>query len=313
VATLTNPKTVGDDAPKTLWERIFTSTPVAMTMVATLLAGLSSSEMTRAQYDRSMAAQLQSKAGDQWSFFQAKRLRGSLQQNDADLLNLDEDRPLLVGDALANAIRVVPGVEANSAAMAALTQGKLPALPSPAFSTALQAAIDAVATQRTESDIAALLKAVPSDDLSTAMQTCKDIAAKDDTILQPILKQVDWIQTAVLANTPAPAAAGQRIPSLKRSVVAAKLALATHRYEAEARLNQTLANVYELQVRTSNLSADRHYLRSQRFFFGMLFAQFSVVMSTFAIAVRLKNTLWALAAGAGLFAVAFALYVYLYV
>ncbi|HEY9153709.1 MAG TPA: DUF4337 family protein, partial [Opitutaceae bacterium] len=89
------PKTAGDDAPKTLWERIFTSTPVAMTMVATLLAGLSTSEMTRAQYDRSLAAELQSKAGDQWSFFQAKKLRGSLQQNEADLLNLDDNRTLL--------------------------------------------------------------------------------------------------------------------------------------------------------------------------------------------------------------------------
>ena len=33
----------------------------------TLLAGLASSEMTRAQYDRSFAAELQSKAGDQWN------------------------------------------------------------------------------------------------------------------------------------------------------------------------------------------------------------------------------------------------------
>jgi hypothetical protein len=49
-----------------------------MTVLATLLAGLSSSEMTQAQYFRSRAAQDQSKAGDQWGFFQAKRLRETI-------------------------------------------------------------------------------------------------------------------------------------------------------------------------------------------------------------------------------------------
>jgi hypothetical protein len=57
-----------------------------MTILSTLLAGLSSSEMTLAQYYRSLAAQNQSKAGDQWGFFQAKRIRGSGLENTADLL-----------------------------------------------------------------------------------------------------------------------------------------------------------------------------------------------------------------------------------
>jgi len=283
-----------------------------MTMVATLLAGLSTSEMTRAQYDRSLAAELQSKAGDQWSFFQAKKLRGSLQQNEADLLNLDDNRTLLTGAALADALHQTPGATLDANASSALTEGKLPQLPFPVFSPALQAAIDAVAAQRAENEIAAQLKGVTAQELAAAVQSCKDVAAQDDAILQPILKQVDAVQSVVLPRASA-ASQDEHAPSLKRSLVAAKLSLATHRYDAEARLNQTLADVYELQVHASNLSSDRHFLRSQRFFFGMLFAQFSVVMSTFAIAVRLKNTLWALAAVAGVFAVAFALYVYLYV
>ena len=65
-----------------------------MAVVATMLAGLASSEMTRAQYARSLAAQQQSKAGDQWSFFQAKRLRGDFQRNTVELLQaLREVRP----------------------------------------------------------------------------------------------------------------------------------------------------------------------------------------------------------------------------
>ena len=60
--------------PKSKWDKIVTSTPVVMTILATLLAGLSSSESNQAQYYRSLSAQNQSKAGDQWSFFQAKKL-----------------------------------------------------------------------------------------------------------------------------------------------------------------------------------------------------------------------------------------------
>ena len=57
------------DVPQTKWCKILIATPIIMTVIATMLAGLSSSEMTKAQYNRSFAAQLQSKAGDQWSFF----------------------------------------------------------------------------------------------------------------------------------------------------------------------------------------------------------------------------------------------------
>src|SRR5436853_1469995 len=74
------------DVPPGIFGKILAATPVVMTVVATMLAGLSSSEMTRAQYDRSLAAQQQSKAGDQWSFFQAKRLRGAMQRSTLDLL-----------------------------------------------------------------------------------------------------------------------------------------------------------------------------------------------------------------------------------
>ena len=45
----------------------------------------------------------------------------------------------------------------------------------------------------------------------------------------------------------------------------------------------------------------------------MLGAQLGVIVSTFAIAARKRNLLWSLAAAAGLLAVAFAIYVYLYV
>ena len=72
--------------PQSTWGKVLAATPVIMTVIATLLAGLASSEMTRAQYDRSLAAQQQNKASDEWDFFQAKRLRGAFQLNTLDLL-----------------------------------------------------------------------------------------------------------------------------------------------------------------------------------------------------------------------------------
>src|SRR3954469_24574519 len=91
----TIPNELKATVPMTQFGKILTATPVIMTVVATMLAGLASSEMTRAQYDRSLAAQQQSKAGDQWNFFQAKRLRSALQHNTLDVLaNTAEVHPL---------------------------------------------------------------------------------------------------------------------------------------------------------------------------------------------------------------------------
>src|SRR5258706_9685316 len=82
----TIPNELKATVPQTQWGRILTATPVIMTIVATMLAGLASSEMTPAQYDRSLAAQQQSKAGDQWSYFQAKRLRAGFQRSTLGVL-----------------------------------------------------------------------------------------------------------------------------------------------------------------------------------------------------------------------------------
>lgn len=77
---------VTDDRPKSKFDTLLTSTPVILTVLSTLLAGLSSSEMTQAQYHRALAAQNQSKAGDQWNFFQAKRIRGTNMDTTADVI-----------------------------------------------------------------------------------------------------------------------------------------------------------------------------------------------------------------------------------
>src|SRR5881394_2714993 len=83
---ITIPEELKSNLPQSRFGKVLSATPVVMAVVATMLAGLASSEMTRAQYDRSLAAQQQSKAGDQWSYFQAKRLRAGLQRSTLDIL-----------------------------------------------------------------------------------------------------------------------------------------------------------------------------------------------------------------------------------
>jgi hypothetical protein len=292
------PEALKADMPQTTWGRILLATPVVMTVVATLLAGLASSEMTRAQYNRSFAAQQQAKAGDQWSFFQAKRLRGTMQLSTLDLLKTTASvRPL-------DEAGLTRFGELDAAVSAALLKGELPPPPPSTLSDVpLKSALDAVERMKPEHEIRSLLASVSAATLDEAVQAARDRAATLDAATTPISRGVDRLEKAVAASGPT---------ELIRDVTAARLRYTAARYELEARLNQAIANLYELQVRTSNMAAERHHRRSERFFLGMLAAQAAVVTATFALATRQRSILWGLAAGVGAVAVAFAVYVYLW-
>jgi hypothetical protein len=284
--------------PATTWGKILIATPVVMTVVATLLAGLASSEMTRAQYNRSLAAQQQAKAGDQWSFFQAKRLRGTVQLSTLDLPKgtvsvrpLDEAGLKRFG-------------ELDAAVSAALLKGDLPPVPGPTASDApLKSALEAVERTKPEHEIRSLLESVDVATVDEAIQAARDRAGAFDAATGPISRSVDRLEKTIAASG---------ATELVRDVTAARLRYTAARYEIEARLNQAVANLYELQVRMSNMAAERHQRRSERFFLGMLAAQAAVITATFALAARQRSILWGLAAGVGVVAVAFAVYVYLW-
>ncbi len=137
--------------------------------------------------------------------------------------------------------------------------------------------------------------------LTKALHEAEEQVAAFDAALQPINKAVEKAERELMS------------PSVARDLTAARLRYAAARYDTEARLNQGVANIYELQVRNSNQSAERHHRRSQRFFYGMLAAQCGVIIGTFAIAARKRNFLWSIAAAAGAAAVGFGVYVYLFV
>ncbi len=300
---LAKPTLPPGEAPTTLGGKILTSTPVIMTVVATLLAGLANSEMTRAQYDRSLAAQLQSKVGDQWSFFQAKKLRGATLKASLELLQATSDAGPLDPAALQRFVDLPP------AAMSVLTTGRFPRttnLPQPTASVA--AGLSAAAENLPEALLINALHAVKLEDLDAGLAELQAFAKTEDVAVSAITAAVDKAETALLV------AAGKRDGARQalRDFTAARFRLDAARYDNEARSNRAIAELTELKVRLTNLSAERHHKRSQRFFFGMLAAQLAVILATLGMAVKHRNLMWSFAAGIGLLAVAFGIYVYLW-
>lgn len=138
-----------------------------MTVIATLLAGLASSEMTRAQYDRSLAAQRQSKAGDQWGFFQSKRLRAVMLRGTIDLMVPAEGAKGLDGAALRRVLgSSSPGAvdsPAGHLAIAALTTGALPrTAPAPKLPDPVSSALSAIDSARPDEEVARRTARTPS-------------------------------------------------------------------------------------------------------------------------------------------------------
>ena len=252
--------------PDNKWGKLLGATPVIMTVIATLLAGLASSEMTKAQYERAYAAQLQSRAGDQWAFFQAKRLRGEMQRNTLDLFS----------------------AQVGGAAIAGEDAPTIP--PAPAVAPEVTAVLQAVRDDVAPEVLVPLLFQLKPEILAAAQAAAKQHAGAYDELTTPLLRAVE-----------------------KTGSATARLRFNATRYDREAVLNADIARLYELQVRKANVKAERHHARSQQFFFGMLAAQMGVIISTLAMAAKQRNLLWSLAAGAGLVAVVFAVYVYLYV
>jgi hypothetical protein len=288
------PQSLKADLPPTAWGKLLASTPVVMAVIATMLAGLASSEMTKAQYDRSLAAQLQSKAGDQWSYFQAKKLRSASARNTLDLLAATTSTHPLTAGALG---------KADAATVAALTENELPATNPPKFEEAVQTALDALGSSAPDEELAADVAKVKDADLVLALKAAQQSALDFDNATKPINKNSDKLDDALMSGD----------PNTFRDFSAARLRYTAARYDAESRLNYTIASIYELQVRRSNASAEKHHTRSQKFFFGMLAAQLAVIIATFAIAARQRNFLWSVAAMAGLAAVSFSVYVFIYV
>ncbi|MCS7046180.1 MAG: DUF4337 domain-containing protein [Gemmataceae bacterium] len=383
--------------PKTLFDKLMGVTPVFLTVLATLLAGLSSSEMTQSQYHRSHAAQQQAKAGDQWSFFQAKRIRGTSLELAADLLPAAGDvapetlvrtlerlriaceRVRKQRDAVRLRLEEEPNADAYvrktvealgaelgkqldhalqlhaeltkalssedaQAAFSLVASRTLPAAsPTPPLDAVLTEALTLLAGRKISEEARERIARIATETVRQALEDREAEAAEFNRVVKPIVRRAEKFgeaatalarsvqglyrtarTTAELDNLPAGLAsavatclaaaqsARTLADELDRDWKAARHEFVAKTYEHESRINQTLAWLYEIQVMHNDYYADRHRSRSRLFFFGMLASQAGVVAASLSLAVRQRSVLWSAATLAGLGALIFSAYVYLY-
>jgi hypothetical protein len=304
------PQTPPPEVPKNTFGKLLTSTPVIMTVVSTLMAGLSQSEMTRGQYDRSTAAQIQAKVGDQWSFYQARRLRSASIRGSEIILTSTSDTSRLKPEVLRQALASIPGEQPPSDVLETLVKGTLPGdWPKTRPSPLIQSALDGIASGKSDRELSPLLARISPDEVAITLEAAQTNSAALDRAMGELSEGLNqWERGLERQLTMSP----ETVRPLWRDFAAARMHLDALRLDAEAKLSRPVADLLELQVRQSNRDAERHRVRSGRFFIGMLASQLAVVMATFALAVQRRNTIWAVAASLGLAAIGFGVYVYLH-
>lgn len=399
-----------------LWDTVLTTTPVVLTVLGTVLAGLSNSEMTLAQYFRTLAAQSQSKVGDQWGFYQAKRIRGTtldavldllpvqsrpgkgkyaglssavfrlLERLDAahhalqdfvaaiqthqaelppeltrrlaggnkELERLDPDRRVQVR-ALIGMCSVTQDFPEMKQAMMLITENRWLEDPDHALSIGkgpVENAVAAMRDNRTEAELLPLVWQITAEEVRTAIEAAESNARNLAASLNKATRLFEQLHSSVAEQLdrtvafheqlehyhdlidgggkqvqPMPVDITRALARLQQCDAAALTAaeavknvfaglektFTSRRYKREAEDNQHIAYLYEVQVRQESRQADRHRERSVHFFFGMLGAQAGVAISSLSLAARQKSVLWGLAGAAGLTALVFSLYVYLFV
>ena len=92
---------------------------------------------------------------------------------------------------------------------------------------------------------------------------------------------------------------------------AARYTFDARRYEDDARANQDAAFLYDVQVLQSIARSDQHLKRSLGFMIAMLVAQVGVTIGSLALMLKYRFPAWAVAALAGLCAIAFGVYILL--
>jgi hypothetical protein len=325
---------------------ILTATPVALTALATAFAGLSSSEMTQAMYHRSLAAQHQSRAGDQWAFFQAKRIRGSGIESSLEVLQaithpepFDSNTSALTTNRILTQLdQTLAGSDSGERAKAAIWAARnrisspkardfrIPTveptrLSDPEARQAYEEVVAAIAKRQPESDTTALVTRLSPESIDEAIRLAENDADRFDEACEPVNERIkqtkDLYQELGAAVRPWRGRSGtaaevvSAFDRLDASFRAAAMDYEARRYRQEAAFNRRAAEAYEVRVRRSGVESDRHRERSKRFFYSMLLAQVGATVSALALARAQRSLLWLLAAVAGVVALGFTGYVYL--
>ena len=283
------------EPPKSIFEKIGAALPIALTAIATAFAGLSSSEMSRAMYWRSAAAQDQSKAADQWSLAAHKRDRSIMMQTAALQLRAGEGFKLKLPGA--DDSPGPPDAIRDAARSWLRGDGPLPAELPEIDDPATRAILEGLRAGKSEADLLHSARDVDRARLDAELDRGVAEIKRIEAEWKPILE--------ILAKRFVSARA-----SRDREAQAEHIEVDGRRYGIEANLNQQLGFLYEVRVKSSVVQSDRHRVRSEYFFYAMLAGQAGATLAALALARKHRSGLWLFAAFVGAVSLAFGGYVY---
>ena len=280
---------MADEEPKSLFQKLGAAMPIALTAIATAFAGLSSSEMSRAMFWRSIAAQDQAKAGSQWGFAGSKRDRSMMAENTATMLRAVAGNP----ETTPIAETPTPGIVERIREWMQSPEAN----PPPVYDTLIPP-LNSILRRDPEKESVKLAGKIADYDLDAAI---------NDGHTEANAVEKAWETEAKTVRE----AAAKEKKELRTALLARQSDVDVRHYRAESTMNFWLGYLYEVRVKTSTFQSERHRIRSENFFYAMLGAQIGATIAALALARRTGNVLWFLAGIAGIVAVAFGAYVYL--
>jgi hypothetical protein len=290
---------MSDELPSTFNEKIGAALPIALTAIATAFAGMSTSEMTRAMYWRSAAAQDQAKANDQWTLAGFKRDRSLIVQTTAVQLRA------MAGYRAGPEISRTPTPDVVRKAGRWLGGGDEP----PVEDANIAAVLIAVRDRRSEEEGVRLARELPFNAIEQAIAAAERSAYEVDTAWDAEVSEAD--RRAREATTAAQSTGDAKAIAASNLAQAARFEADYHRYRAQATMNQWVGCFYEMRVRKAVGESVRHRTRSENFFYAMLAAQVGATLASLGMARKQKSALWLVAGVSGLVAVGFGTWVYL--
>lgn len=278
--------------PPSRWDKVGAALPIALTAMATAFAGMSTSELQRAMFWRSFAAQDQAKATNQWTFAGLKRDRALICQTTAAQLWATAGNP-------ANPFAGKTADGADALAIRWLAGDGPTAIRLPEIADAnLLALLADIPNRVPETELLVRASKIPIARMNDALNEAEIAVKRNDDAWDPTLKRAAKL-AAEASGTGATA------------IRAAHYELENRRYLIESGLNQSIGYLYEARVKVSSAESDKHQRKSRDFFYAMLAAQIGATISALALARQKKSVLWAVAGGTGLVALAIGAYVHL--
>jgi len=290
---------------KSFIQKLGAAIPVAMTAIATVLAGMSTGGLSQSMYWRSTAAQDQAKTNDQWSFAGFKRSRSF----DAEVAAAE----LEALSGYAKAEKSDPTKEPDLIKLVRdwMASTKEKPVPPPIADASIVAVVQAIHHRKPEAEVLAQARDVNRDELEKVLNeaTARSLATETfwDDERKKARAATDKAREALKAATGPARADAVAALTAARGV---QYDIDNRRYRAESTMNQWVGFLTEVRVKTSTATSDRHLRRSYSFFTAMLIAQVGSVIASLGMN-RKVGSLSAVAVVAGLVAVGFGAYVFL--